>query len=153
MLGLQNISDWNGYANALDILPSSCCIASPECKITSNTLYTENCLTSMVYYLQTTINVNSGVLIAHSTIALISSIISFVFYNFFKYEKKFIYQEDQPIMSTARSTKTQETEIREEVNRPVSRKPSNLSNKLEPQPVRKFSIAHRPSITDIEGKF
>ena len=110
---------------------------------------------SMYLYLQRTINVNSGVFIAYSIIGLISSIISFVFYTLFKNEKKFLYQRDQPIISTARSERTQETEISEEVSRPISRQPSNasVSNKLEPQPVRKFSAVRKPSITDIEGKF
>ena len=72
------------------------CLSSSTCKMTnSNNIWASNCLSQMVFYLTKTINLNSGILIAHSIIVFVSSIISFCFQKYLKQENYFHTNERQ----------------------------------------------------------
>jgi hypothetical protein len=57
--------------------------------VNSDNVWTNNCLSQMIFYLTKTINLNCGILIPHSIISMILSIISFFFHKYLKEENYF----------------------------------------------------------------
>ena len=64
-----------------------------------------------------------------------------------------MFRNETNIISTERSEKTEETQLTEERNEGLSRRPSDVSKTFEPQTKRKFSLSREPSMTDLESKF
>lgn len=94
-LGLVNETDWSDLKSSFD-MPCSCCIdqctSTSSCKMNTNNVWTNNCLSQMIMYLQNNVVLNSAILIAHSVIAFVSSTISFIVYRKMFKQKKYLIE-------------------------------------------------------------
>ena len=119
--GLLNQTDWKGYQSLYTLVPQSCCIQQTCSSIMfSSEIWNDNCIKPMILFLQQNINLNAGILLTHSIIILIGSIVSIIFSNLLR-NQKLIYRNMTNIIQNERTETT------------ILRNPSASSTKSVPE--------------------